>query len=287
MLLVGLYGPTLYTLAGRWWEDPNYSHGFLVPLISGWIAWCISRQMKVPAEGAVILGSLEILVGCLVHLAAVVIAWPPLDFFGLVFILRGIALVIGGRAWAKAYTFPIWFLFFMFPLPVTWTSAAAIWLQDVVSRVSAGVLNLFSVCYREGNTLYLAGAEPLVVAEECSGLRQIVAFVALAALIGYMARSSVRIWGAPAGARAEAGPRRPLAFGILLVLSAVPVAILANTVRVLLMAGGARHFGAGWMSTALHDAPAYVTMPLGLGLLLLVCWGLGRLWPPVPTEGQP
>jgi len=81
------------------------------------------------------------------------------------------------------------FLFFMFPLPVTWTGAAAVWLQDTVSRVSAPVLNLFWICHRRGNELVIAGLEDnLLVAPECSGLRQLVAFLALAALIAYLGK---------------------------------------------------------------------------------------------------
>jgi exosortase len=261
-MLALLYWETGADLYRRWDADPNYSHGFLVPLLSGWLAWRWYRRAGAPTEGQAGLGGLSIIVGCLVHLAAYVAAFPPLAFVGLVLVLRGIAVTAGGRAWARGFTFPLLFLFFMFPLPVHWTSAAAVWLQDVVSQVSTGLLNLVFVCRRTGNTIFLAGVgEPLVVAEECSGLRQIVAFVALAFLVGYLSG-------------------RPLLFRGLLALAAIPVAVAANVLRVLLMAVGSRCFGTVWLSSWLHDAPALLTMPLGLGLLVLAAWVLAQLWPP-------
>ncbi|MCI0459351.1 MAG: exosortase/archaeosortase family protein, partial [Gemmataceae bacterium] len=264
--LVPLFWPTLAILVRAWWLDPNYSHGFAVPVISGWLAWRQLNKHGIPASGEVPLGCALLLFGGVVHLAAVVIAWPPLDFVALVIILRGLAVTVGGRQWASDFTFPILFLFFMFPLPITWTSLVALWLQNVVSTVSAGILELFMVVHLRGHTLTVAGVDPLVVAPECSGLRQIVAFVALGALIGHLFR-------------------KPLLFTVLLILAAVPVAIVANVFRVVLMAVGARWFGSSWMSGWLHDAPALLTMPVGLALFALVGVWLGRLSRRTPASG--
>lgn len=274
-LLVVLYGSMVLALAERWMADPNYSHGFLVPLISGWLVWRWRRRGAPRVQGQPLLGSLEMTAGGLLHLAATVVVWPPLDFVGLLLVLRGMALVVGGRNWAAELSFPGLFLFFMFPLPVTWTGALAIWLQEVVSWASAGILDLMWVCHRSGHSLFLAGLDqPLVVAEECSGLRQIIAFVALAALIGHLSR-------------------RTLVSRMALLLAAVPVAIGANVLRVLLMAIGARCFGAAWLATWLHDAPALVTLPFGLALLVAFSWLTGRRStaadrrkPPEPSPGS-
>lgn len=262
-----LYWDTFAGLFQRWLEDPNYQHGFLVPLISGALAYRYLKQAGLPKDGQPVLGLMEILAGGVVHLTAMVIAWPPLDFVGLVLVLRGFALALGGAAWARGLTFPIVFLFFMFPLPVTWMSAVAVWLQDIVSWVSTGMLDLFLECYRRGNTIYVARvSKPLVVAEACSGLRQIMAFIALAAVIGHLSR-------------------RSLGFRLTLLALSVPVAIAANVGRVILMAVGSRYFGTHWLSGWMHDLPAMVTLPLGLALMLAVTWGLGRLWPPPRAEG--
>jgi exosortase len=266
--LLPLVWPTLVILVRAWWLDPNYSHGFAVPFISGWLAWRHLSKHGVPAAGEVPLGCALLLAGGVVHLAAVLIGWPPLDFLALVMILRGLAVALGGRQWAGGFTFPILFLFFMFPLPVSWTSVAALWLQDVVSTLSAILLDPFLVVHLRGHTLHIAGVTGnLVVAPECSGLRQIVAFVALGALLGHLFR-------------------KPLLFSVLLILASIPIAIFANVVRVVLMALGARWFGSEWMSGWLHDTPALLTLPLGLVLFALVGLWLGRFWAAADRGGE-
>lgn len=271
LLVTALFGvlffPTFVRLAELWRKDPNYSHGFLIPLISLLLAARHIRREGWPVEGQLPLGAINVLAGCLVHLASQVVGWPPLDYLGLVFVLRGLALAAGGRQWAAGLTFPILFLFFMFPLPVTWTGYLALWLQDWVSRISGVILDLFFVCHQRGTALFIAGIpEPLVVAEECSGLRQIVVFFALGVLLGYLSQ-------------------KPMLFRILLALASVPVAILANVARVVLMGMGAAYFGTDWFHGWLHDMPALFSVPFGLLMFLLVWRLLSSIWPDAPAKG--
>jgi exosortase len=261
-LLALLYAGTFRDLMSCWWNDASYSHGFLVPLLSIWLAvrW-YRRARPTLGEGMPALGLAELLAGCVVHAAAEVVASAILDFLGLGLVLHGLAWTIGGRAWARGLRFPIAFLFFMFPLPSLLTSATAVWLQDVVSKFSAELLNATWVCHRQGNALYLPGlAQPLYVAEECSGLRQLVAFAALSMFLG--AWQDRRVWQR-----------------LVLLAAAIPAAIVANVLRVVLMAFGARWFGTSWLSGWMHDVPALITLPVGLGLLLLASWGLHRVAP--------
>lgn len=260
-LLVFLYGSTFGVLWHCWCGDSQYSHGFLIPLLSGWLCWRWFQTHPLPDQGSPLLGALDILAGCWLHLVSVLVLCPPVEFVSLAMVLRGLAVVAGGKSWARGLNFPIGFLFFMFPLPVPWMQAASVWLQEAVAKISGEVLDLFTVCHQRGTYITLAGAaQPLVVAPECSGLRQMEAFVAVAALLGY--------WS-----------RRPLVYRLLLLAAAVPTAIFANILRVLLMAAGVHYFGHDWLKGWLHDAPAMVTIPLGLALLLLVSWALGGLAP--------
>jgi exosortase len=256
LLLLTLFGPHLLRLAYLWSTDPSYSHGFLIPLISLWLAIRAYRRLGPPVEGDVRIGSMAILAGCMLHVLTIILAWSPLDFIALGLVLWGLTVSVGGSEWSHGFLFAIGFLFFMYPLPVTWTSYLALVLQDWVAQISAAILDPFIVCYRRGNVLHLAGVpDPLVVAAECSGLRQIVAFVALGTLVAGLSD-------------------KPKAFRVLLVLAAVPVAIFANVARILLMAFGAFWFGAGWISGWLHDAPVAFTLPLGLVLFMVVGWSL-------------
>jgi exosortase len=259
LLFLLFFGGNLLKLADRWSKDPSYSHGFLVPFISLWLAVRAYRRAGTPVEGDVRIGSMAMLAGATLHLMLTVINNPMLDFVAAGLVLWGVAVAVGGVEWAWGFLFPIGFLFFMFPLPATWTNFAGLWLQDWVARVSAVILDPFVVCYRRGNSLYLAGVPtPLVVAAECSGLRQIVSFVALGVLVGGLSGKST-------------------SFRVLLAAAAIPVAIVANVVRILLMAAGSLWFGTRWMSGWMHDAPALVTLPLGLAMFVVVGWGLLRV----------
>jgi exosortase len=259
--VAGLFYSTFSLLVHRWEADPNYSHGYLVGPISLVLAFFALRKAGWPEKGELPLGLAYVGCGVIIHLAALVLSWPLVDFLALAAVLRGLAVAAGGRQWAAALTFPIVFLLFMFPWPTAWMARAALFLQESVAVISTTVLDLFVVCYRQGTSLHLAGVkEPLVVAEECSGLRQIVAFLALGALLGKLSG-------------------RSMPFRLVLLLLAVPVAVLANVLRVVLMAAGAVWYGTSWLDSWLHHAPAMFSLPLGIALFLGLLWVMEKLWP--------
>ena len=264
-----MFWPTFAELLPVWLDDPSYSHGPII--LPGAIALAIWARWSdvIPRQGNLTLGLLYLLVGSLVHFGALIFGWLLLDFAAMAFVLRGLAVVVGGRDWAWRLSFPILLLFFMFPLPEGWTARIAVWLQDIVSRASAGVFELFFVCMRKGNSLHIAGvSEPLFVAEECSGLRQIVAFVAMGAVAGELIEA--KRWAR-----------------IFLLAVAIPVAILANVIRVLLMGFGAYHFGTDWISSDLHGAPAMISLPLGILLYGLICLSFAKKSPATPAATPP
>ena len=248
---VSLFCPVLLALSAWWRLDPNYAHGWLVPLFGSFLFFTAlkstTRDSPMRLWGMVTLGA-----GGMLHLAAQIVPWPLLQFAAMFFLLRGVLLTLGGAAWARAGLVPSLFFIFMFPLPVIWTAAAAMWLQQQVSSLSAVAINIACPCVRQGTALRVAGVEqPLIVAEACSGLRQLVAFAALAVMLGQLLR-------------------RPAWQIVLLVIFAAPCAIVANTLRILVMAAGARFYGVGWLHGWAHDVPAMFTIPIGVGLFLAV-----------------
>jgi exosortase len=268
LLLAALFFERVLHLAAVWSRDANYSHGFLIVPISIGLAIYNLQRTHQPLKPELLLGAGTIGFGCVLLIGTTIVNFALADYLALCMILRGSAVLIGGRAWASAFSFPIFFLFFMFPLPITWTNFASVWLQDWVSAMSGKVLSLFFICHQRGNMIVLAGADqPLYVAQECSGLRQLVAFVALAVLIAHLSR-------------------RGLLFGLLMIAAAVPIAILSNVLRVLLMAVLIRNFGAGAVSGWLHDLPAFVTLPVGLLLFFLLLKSIGELFPVKSIPGE-
>lgn len=254
-------------LGRRWAADPNYGYAWAVPPMAAALARRAWRRAGPPGAGEAGPGAAAVAAGAACALLAAVLAWPPLAFLGVLAVGRGLLVAGGGRAWAGRFTGPLLILGLAFPLPAAWTAYAGLWLQDVVSRLTEAVVGLVVVCHRAGHTLRLAGVdESLTVAAECSGFAQVVAFVALAVVAG-------ELRGRPAWHR------------LALVLAAAPVAVLANTARVVLMNFGVYQFGAGWTHGPLHDAPALVCVPAGVAAFLLIDRLLaGRPVPPRTSD---
>lgn len=260
LLIAALFAESYLTLLRAWNADANYSHGFLVLPIAVWLAFRIAKQHPLPTDaGNLKLGAPLVTLGVFAHLGATVVPWPILDFPALALVLFGSAVGLGGGRWAMRFAFPILFLFFMYPLPITWADYTSVWLQKLVGQLSGLVLETCFVCRQQGNMITIAGAEtPLYVAPECSGLRQLVAFVALGVLVSHLGG---RGWP----------------FALLMALAAVPVAVLSNVLRVLVMALSLRYLGLASISGWLHDVPALLTMPVGLALFFLIHRVAGQL----------
>jgi exosortase len=280
-LALAAAGPILWMFASRfrqlyelWKIDDNYSHGFLVPAAGAYLAWTAFRRLGPPAKPSYALGGVILLLGCVLRLAAVVVPLPLADFLALAVLLFGLAVLVGGLRWGSGFLFPILVLGFMFPLPTAVDVQLAVWLQQLVTVVSTWVLQLFIPAYHDGGRLVLPG-HPLEVGEQCSGLRQVVAFAFLTMLVAYFS-----------------GRRWPFRVGII--VAGVPVAIVANVLRVLLMATLTLNFGAEAISEekvvafgiSYHTAWGLLTMVVGLGLLAAIAWWLGRVFPDPDASGD-
>jgi exosortase len=262
-----LYAERFRDLYRVWLTNDNYSHGFLVPIVSLWIGWEVLKRQGLNNEGSTVAGLFWTLLGCALHLWSEVICWPLFDFLALATLLYGIAVLAGGRRWAQGFLFPILFLFFMFPLSPVLLNRAAQWLQAQVAAAGTWILQIFVPAYHTGNGIHIPGGS-LEVGEACSGLRQMVAFFALSLLIAYYTR-------------------RGRLFRLAIVLAAAPVAVVANLMRVVLMAFLVMRFGSGSISESrilafgisYHTAWGLLTMAVGLGVFLgLIAW-MNRAFP--------
>jgi exosortase len=269
--MAGLIGLLFFSrfqdLYSLWQHDDNYSHGFLVPFVSAFLAWGVYKKQGAPREGSLRAGLSWIVTGCVLHLWSAVIGGATVDFLSLCTLLYGTAVLAGGRSWAKGFSFPILFLFFMFPLPQRFTDWLAVELQAVVTPAAAFVLQLFVPTVQNGNHLKIAG-QGMEVGEACSGIRQMVAFAALTSLVAFLTK-------------------RNLFFRLGIFLAGFPVAILANLIRILLMAFLLLNFGEESISDkkplifglTYHTGWGLLTMVAGLFLLLGAAWWLGRVFP--------
>ncbi len=264
VLLSALAIPTFIALVSGWENNPDYAHGwFLGPAIA-WLLYqaqpwnCVSKPES-------LLGSLMMVAGGVVHLGTLVIPLPLVDYVAWVMLLRGVALCLWGRSGARALMPILAFGFLLFPLPMVWLNTLAMMLQNIIAQVAEYVLGFFWVCLRRGPLLQLAGMDsPVSVAVECSGVRQLLVFLAMAWFL------SLHLHG-------------PWWKKLVLCFASLPIAIVANVIRVLVLVVIAKQWGASSIDGILHHAPMLITLPAGAVLI----WFLNqRLQQPQVIETQ-
>lgn len=213
-LSVWLYWSTIARLVHQWWRDPNFSHGFFVPLFSAFVLWRERDRLAHFAPRPSWSGLVAVVSGLGLLIAGQLGAELFLARTSLMLVLGGLVILYLGWNFFRAVLFPWACLILMIPIPSLILSHITFPLQLLVSRVSAGALERFGVPVGlEGNVLKLA-AMPLEVAEACSGIRSLMSLVTLAIIYGYLMEK--RLW-----------------VRWLLALASIPIAIAANCIRII------------------------------------------------------
>ncbi|PIE35856.1 exosortase [candidate division KSB3 bacterium] len=264
LLVILLYFPTFHMFIYDWSNDDNYSHGFLVPFIVIYLVWTKKDELRQLQPAPSNLGFVVLLAGLFTYLVGTIGAEWFLKRASLVVVLAGLILYLYGNAHFKCLLFPTFFLIFMVPLPAIIYSNIAFKLQLLVSVVSAQLIPLAGVAlYREGNILYVSTG-PLAVEEACSGMRSIMALLALSALFAYiMYKNRLKQW--------------------LLVAFALPVAIVTNIIRVTITGIMAHYWGKEFAEGVLHESFGWLVFVIAFALLFLVSKVLDLIFPTTPS----
>jgi exosortase len=256
-LTLALYAPTIGSLVRQWWTDGDYSHGFFVPLFSGYILWHERQRwaktrikptnfgllVMVGAVGLLLLGSL----GAELFTAR----------FSLLILLAGMIIFISGWAMLRAVSFPLGYLIWMIPIPVIIYNQITFPLQIIASRVAAAGLELVGVpVLRDGNILVMSNYS-LEVVEACSGIRSLLTLMALAVAFGYLA-----------------SPQRWVRYALAILM--VPIAIGTNAVRIIVAGIVAHRFGSVAAEGFLHEFSGWAIFIVALLLMFSSYWTLLR-----------
>jgi len=245
------YAPGFAFLAAKWDEDPNYSYGYLVIPISLVILWS-RRDRFDPAK-------LNPKWWGLLPVAALTLIRYPLFEWNELYIERAtiplvvgsLTLALGGTHLLRVAAPAIFFLFFLLPLPQSWNISLAAPLQRVATTGSVAVLQVLGLpVMAEGNVI-LVGKEALEVARACNGLSMLLSFVTLITAVVLLIQ-------------------RPLAERAVLLLSAVPIAIFSNVLRIVVT--GLVYYWLGHDAgekIAAHEFAGWAMMPLALALVWL------------------
>ena len=253
-----LYAPVIRGLALQWWTNADYGHGFFVPFFSMFVLWhereCWTKIKIKPSNVGfvVLLGSVALLL--LGSLGAELFT-TRLSLLGL---LAGMVLFLAGWPMLRAVSFPLAYLMWMIPLPVIIYNQITFPLQLIASRLASAWLELTHVpVLRDGNILVLSNYS-LEVVEACSGIRSVMALMALAVAYGYLV-----------------SPQRWVRY--VLAAFMVPIAIFTNAIRVMGAGILAHRFGPPTAEGFLHKFSSWAVFLVALVLLLGMHWILRRV----------
>jgi exosortase len=251
-IAVLVYLPVLKDLVLDWYEDSNYSHGFLIIPVSFWFIW---RQRQELARVPVYTSKLG-LAGIVVSLLIYVVGTAGAEYFSVrfsfVLLLASGALYFFGMQMFKRIWFAFFFLLFMVPIPYVIYYALTFPMQLFASKIASVALGFIGLpLVRLGNVLYLPGGQALEVAEACSGLRSIMSLLALGALMAYFTQNTK-------------------SKSLILFCSTVPIAILGNVARIIFTTIGTYAISEQFVEGTLHEMAGMVVFIFSMVMLLAV-----------------
>ena len=257
--LLWAYWSTLGVLSEHWTADPLYSHGFLVPFVAAGIAWwrrdgLVGQELR-PDLG---LGFVALLVGIGMRLTAARFYFEWFDGLSIVPCVAGLVLMCGGRALFRCVWPAVVFLVFMVPLPFSLEVVMSGPLQSIATAASTYALQTLGYpAGSEGNVIVINEAR-IGVAEACSGLRMLVVFFAATAAVALCSR-------------------KPMWERCVVLLSALPIAIVCNVIRITATGVMYEAVGGATAKAFFHDFAGWLMMLLAVGFLRFELWFWSRL----------
>jgi exosortase len=226
----------------QWWTEEDMSHGFVVPILILWVLWRERDRWRALRSEPSGWGFGLLAAGAGLQFAGVLGVGLFASSVALLISIAGAVLCLGGFPFLRMLAFPFALAAFMLPKLAFVYNQVTLPLQLIASRIAAGLLTLAGVgVIREGNILDVGGHR-IAVAEACNGIRYLFALGLMAVVFAYVADSKAWMRWA-------------------LLAAAVPIAILANAIRVAaaswlpVLDGGFPHAASGWFIFVLCLAP--------------------------------
>lgn len=249
--LLALYLPTFFSVASTLWEQEEHAHGPIILGVTLWLAWQKRHVLAFDAADAGARGAGIGLVafGLLCYVLGRSQDIVVLDVGSLLPVLAGTLLVGGGWPALRAFWFPLLFLVFMVPIPGVILDALTGPLKQSVSHVAESLLYAAGYPVARTGVVLSVGQYQLLVADACSGLNSMFSLTALGLLYLHLMKY-----------------RSPVRNAILLA-SVLPIAFVANIVRVMILVLVTYHFGDAAGQGFVHGFAGMVLFVVALLLL--------------------
>jgi exosortase B len=245
--LLVLYVPTYLDLYETFWKNERGSHGPIIFLISAWLVWRERRMFRSAPESTMPrLGWMLVAIGLLSYVLG-----RSQDFFQFeagsqIPLLAGFVLALLGKQAFRRLWFPIFFLAFLVPVPGSLLDAILLPLKQLVSMVCEELLYLAGYPIARTGVVLQIGSYQLLIADACSGLNSMVALSGIGLLFVYLAAPASRLQS------------------VILLLSILPIAFIANVARVLILLLVTYYFG-DQAGLAFHDQAGYMEIVFAFG----------------------
>jgi exosortase len=251
LAFIAAFWPTGVWMAARFdAHDSFYSHGWLIPAASGWLAWQRRDRLARIPLGPSAAGLLLLAPAAAVHVLA---SWWSLNFisgFTMVAVVCALVWTLWGLRAVHAMRFPLAFLLFMVPLPGVLLISASFYMKLWAASMATVVLKLIGMpAIQAGSTIQVPGVS-VIVDDTCSGLRSLISLIALAILwTSVMPRGATRV------------------DKCIVVLSSIPIALAANMVRIVILVLVAAIYGVKHAEGFIHFGSGVVVFGVAIALL--------------------
>ena len=247
-----MYVPTYIDMWRYYWFREDNAHG---PLIVAVVAWLVWRQRDVllepPRQLRPLLGSALIAVGLILYVIGRSQQFAQPDVFSQIPLLLGLILALQGQRAFRVLLFPIGFLTLSVSLPGATLDVVLIPLKHYVSSIVEEILYWAGYPIARAGVVLNIGQYQLLIADACSGLNSMIALTCVGLLYVYLsARNSV--W-----------------HSVILLALALPIAFIANVLRVLTLVLVTYYFGDA-AGHAFHDYAGYAEIAFAFGVFFLL-----------------
>ena len=250
--LAALYVPTFYRLFSYGWKQSDYSHGPLIFVVFLWLIWKSRDLFSLPDDDGLQPGFLALLLfGLLLYAFGVTNRVLMFEAGSLIPVLLGLSGFLHGRTAARMLLFPAAYLIFLVPPPLFFIDFVTSPLKRLVAAASVPVLSMLGYPVSRNGVMIFIGDYSIVIGDACSGLRSLVSLLAVGALYAWPKNISA--------------PKKTVLF-----LSIIPIAIVANILRLILLSLITFYIGDSAGQHFFHDYSGFFLFVFSLMGLVVV-----------------
>lgn len=264
-----LYVPTFHAASTTFWQSDENAHAPIILAVIAWLAWKKRAVLHSAAVQSMPVSGIALLVfGLLLYVLGHSQDIPLFEIGSLTPVMAGVLLAMRGPPTLRAFWFPLFFVVFMLPLPGFFVDALTGPLKQHISEIVEQILYTAGYPIARTGVMLTIGQYQMLVADACSGLNTMFSLSALGLLFMHLTG------------------RASVLHNVIMLASILPIAFVANIIRVLVLMLVTYHFGDAAGQGYLHGAAGIVLLMTSLTVLLVLDAVLARIIRPRHREGR-